>query len=39
LGRQADGLLLTAIVLAGLALNASLLYATASALERFRRAV
>ena len=38
LGRQADGLLLAAIVLGGVALNAGLLYAMASALERWRRA-
>ena len=38
LGRQAGGLLQAAIVLGGVALNAGLLYAIASALERLRRA-
>jgi hypothetical protein len=38
LGRQAGGLLLAAIVLGGVALNAGLLYAIASLLERLRRA-
>lgn len=37
LGRQADGLLMAVIVLIGVALNAGLLYAIASALERRRR--
>ena len=38
LGRQASGLLLAAIVLGGVALNAGLLYAIASAFERWRHA-
>ena len=38
LGRQAGGLVLAVIVLGGVALNTALLYATASALERLRRA-
>jgi hypothetical protein len=37
-GRQAGDLLLAAIVLGGVALNAGLVYAIASALERWRRA-
>ncbi len=36
LGRQAGGLLLAAIVVGGVALNAGLLYAIASAFERWR---
>ena len=38
LGRQASGLVLAAIVLGGVVLNAGLLYWIASALERLRRA-
>ena len=37
LGRQAGGLVLAAIVLGGVVLNAGLLYWIASALERLRR--
>jgi hypothetical protein len=37
-GRQAGDLLLAAIMLGGVALNAVLVYAIASALERWRRA-
>ena len=38
LGRQADGFLLAAIVLGGVAINTGFVYAIASALERLRRA-
>lgn len=38
IGRQAGGLLLAAIMLSGVALNAGVVYAIASALERLRRA-
>jgi len=38
LGRQAGGFLLATIVLGGVALNAGLVYAIASGLERLRRA-
>jgi hypothetical protein len=38
IGRQAGGFLLAAITLGGVSLNAGLLYAIASVLERWRRA-